>query len=498
MISKNNLFCCSNANDQKKDHEHIFVKSTISLCNKCESMVFTKVLLKNNKVYFKKICPDCGETMNIVSSDAEYYLGSYRFNKPGTIPLHFNKESTKMGCPNDCGICEKHEQHTCLPVIEITDHCNLRCPICLVDCKGSYSYSREDFKMVLDNLIKCEGHLPIITLAGGEPTIHPLMFDFVKMAIDSGKVDRVGINTNGLVIADDPQFVEKIIENKNNVYVLMQFDGWKSNSYTKMRGKNLLDKKLRAFDILEKNNIPATIIATFAQGINDDQIGEIITFGLNKSNVLGFTLQPMAYVGAGGGHFEVDPMNLLTLSCVINKLEEQTSGLIKRSDFIPIPCSHPNCFSLSYLLKHKDGTATPFARFIELQKIMDIVKNKALVSVDDPELEKEFNRLSYSLWSGEAHAPDSEKVMGTIKDLLGKLFPSDKYVPRPEKIKIGDFSVKTVFVHGFMDKYTYDLERVQKCCNQYPQVDRLMPICNYNNFYRKNGGKLLDKIQVKI
>jgi hypothetical protein len=49
-------------------------------------------------------------------------------------------------------------------------------------------------------------------------------------------------------------------------------------------------------------------------------------------------------------------------------------------------------------------------------------------------------------------------------------------------LQLGAAHVKSIFIHHFMDRATFDLSRVVKCCNHYPQVDgRLLPACVRNN-----------------
>ena len=116
----------------RADRDYVFFKHTTSTCPECLALVQTRVLIKDNKVYFKKFCQEHGESIALVEEDADYYINAYRFSRPGTMPLEFSTE-VSAGCPSDCGLCPDHEQHTCVPIIEITDYCNLACPVCIVD-----------------------------------------------------------------------------------------------------------------------------------------------------------------------------------------------------------------------------------------------------------------------------------------------------------------------------------------------------------------------------
>ena len=68
----------------------------------------------------------------LVSTDAAYWRRCKDFIKPGDKPLAFQRR-TEFGCPYDCGLCPDHEQHSCLALIEITEHCNLTCPVCFAE-----------------------------------------------------------------------------------------------------------------------------------------------------------------------------------------------------------------------------------------------------------------------------------------------------------------------------------------------------------------------------
>jgi hypothetical protein len=50
---------------------------------------------------------------------------------------------------------------------------------------------------------------------------------------------------------------------------------------------------------------------------------------------------------------------------------------------------------------------------------------------------------------------------------------------------LGEQQAKSIFLHHYMDRHDFDLERLRKCCHHYPQVDgRIMPACGFNMFHR--------------
>src|SRR5262245_14352803 len=166
---------------QRQDRPYTFFKMTMSTCPECLKVIQAQVVIQDNKVYFLKFCPEHGHSKALVSEDADYYQRAFSFIRAGSVPKHFST-AVKEGCTTDCGLCPSHQQHTCLPIVEITDHCNLECPICIVDNQYSNHMSMSDLQNVIDLLIKAEGTLETITFSGGEPTSHPQFFEFVDAA----------------------------------------------------------------------------------------------------------------------------------------------------------------------------------------------------------------------------------------------------------------------------------------------------------------------------
>ena len=100
---------------QKKDADYVFLELTRSICPECRRIIDAHILLRNNKVYMRKRCPEHGTFEGLVYGDAQAYVSATRFNKPGTIPLTYSTD-IEQGCPHDCGLCPDHQQHTCLGI----------------------------------------------------------------------------------------------------------------------------------------------------------------------------------------------------------------------------------------------------------------------------------------------------------------------------------------------------------------------------------------------
>src|SRR5262250_372024 len=83
---------------RKKDADFVFYELTRSICPLCRKIIDAQVILRNNKVYMRKRCPQCGPFEVLVYGDAEAYVSLSKYNKPGTIPLE-RRSDIQHGCP---------------------------------------------------------------------------------------------------------------------------------------------------------------------------------------------------------------------------------------------------------------------------------------------------------------------------------------------------------------------------------------------------------------
>ncbi|MCY3692529.1 MAG: radical SAM protein, partial [Chloroflexi bacterium] len=260
----------------KQGTDFIFHELTRSICPECKAVIDAQVIIRDNKVYMRKRCPEHGWFEGIISSDAEMYVGSVRFNKPGTIPLDFSTE-VENGCPLDCGLCPEHKQHICLALIEVNTACNLDCPICFADAGIGYSLTLEQVESMLDRFVEIEGDPEVVQFSGGEPTIHPRLPEMIQAAKDRG-IRQVMINTNGVRLAHDDKFLSQMAALDPVVY--FQFDGLREETYRTIRGEPLLDTKMRALDRLAEAGMTAVLVAAIERDVNTDEVGPILEFGL--------------------------------------------------------------------------------------------------------------------------------------------------------------------------------------------------------------------------
>ncbi|MEO7096433.1 MAG: radical SAM protein [Polyangiales bacterium] len=466
----------------------VFHSFTKGMCPQCRQLCDGVRLIRDGKVFMRKQCPTHGQSEALISGDSAWFLRSLTYITTGSVPL---KHSTKVdeGCPNDCGLCADHEQHSCLPIIEITNHCNLECPICIVQNKNNYNMTLDEFRATVDGLVEKEGTLEAMNLSGGEPTLHPDFLQMLDIAVARKEISRVSISTNGLRCATDEGFCKELAARK--VYVSLQLDALSNPALRVLRGGGDHQKmKMRALDNLEKHGVRTTIVSTVAKGVNDDQIGACVKLLYERDFILSLMFQPASYTGYGGAHFgKHDPLDTLTIPDVVRLAEEQTGGLLKKSDFLPLPCSHPSCFGLTYLLRDHTQTSTekkftPFPRFLDLETYLEILANRGTIRTDES-FESAVRKAIDDMWTSAGSIPDSEKILHQLKKAITVMYPPDHALELQERMRIGEGLVKTIFIHAFMDEHTFEIDRIKKCCTHYAMPDgKLMPGCAYNMFYR--------------
>lgn len=459
-------------------HEGVF-KHTTSTCPGCLALIDAAVTIRGGRVYFVKECAKCGPSEALVSEDAAYYVNAYAFARAGTEPLIFRNE-VKHGCPTDCGTCGDHEQHTCLPIVEITDHCNLECPICIVNNQYSKHMTRESFQRIVDGLVAAEGTCESIALSGGEPTSHPQLLELIAIATRP-EIQRVVIITNGLRIGKDRAFAEAI--KASGAYIALQLDGFTAETHEAIRGRDLCSEKEAALRMLKQLQIPSQLIFVAAKGINDHQVGQAVELLLAEEHILSLNFQPAAFTGLGGGTFAHDPMDRITIPGVIRAVAEQTNGVLRYEDFCPLPCSHPQCVSLTYLLKLNDGTAVPFARFVDFTKYGTLLRSSATLPAS-AEVQEALEDVIHDVFARQDEIPRGPDILLALRRTLDEMFPRKPLTAR-EQTRASERQSKSIFLHHYMDRHDFDLERLRKCCHHYPQEDgKIMPACGFNMFHR--------------
>lgn len=455
----------------KQDADHVFLELTRSICPECRRVIDAQVLLRDNKVYLRKRCPEHGRFEALVYADAGAYVAATKLNKPGTIPLRFTTDVV-AGCPHDCGLCPDHQQHACVGIIEVNSACNMACPLCFADASPGFNLSLEEVEEILDNFIAAEGDPQVVQFSGGEPSIHPQIIPMLAAAKARG-IPHVMLNTNGKRIARDDRFLADLAALRPSLY--FQFDGFEEETYRIIRGEpGILPEKLRALDRLAEIGCDVVLVPAIERGVNEHEVGAIVEFALKHPAVRGVNFQPAFHAGRHGDH---DPMQRMTIPDVVRLIEAQTQGMFRVSDFVPIPCCFPTCNSVTYAYVD-DGKVTPLPRLLDVDDYLDYISNRVL-----PDIGLEIKTALEGLWSSSA-MPGSDQAAGAFALTCAAC-------GLPDGLDIGAFANRMfmIMLQDFMDPWTFNQKNVMKCCKEFLLPGGIqVPFCAYNTVgYREQA-----------
>jgi uncharacterized radical SAM superfamily Fe-S cluster-containing enzyme len=464
---------------KKKDADFVFYELTRSICPDCRKVIDGQVILRDNKVYMRKRCPECGPVEALVYADAAAYVSLSKYNKPGTIPLSRGTE-IRDGCPYDCGLCPDHQQHACLGIIEVNSNCNMECPLCFSEARPGFSLTLEEVEQMLDDLVRTEGNPEVVQFSGGEPTIHPQIIEFVRAA-QARDIPFVMINTNGKRIARDDRFLGQLNEVRPSLY--FQFDGFEPKTYRVLRGDpNILDEKLRALDRLAQIGLNVTIVPAIERSVNEHEVGRIIEFAIQHPAIHGINFQPAFHAGRYVQH---DPLRRMTIPDIIRLIEEQTAGKFVASDFVSVPCCFPTCNSVTYAFIEGEKV-TPLPRILNVYDYLDYITNRVM-----PDFSLEVKKALEGLWS-------SSSVPGSQKSTEQFAFSCQACGIR-ESATIGDLAdhMLMIMLQDFMDPWTFNQKNLMKCCKEFLLPGgKQIPFCAYNTLgYREHARTQLEAME---
>jgi uncharacterized radical SAM superfamily Fe-S cluster-containing enzyme len=465
----------------RKTRPYLFYDTTQSVCTSCLRQVEAKIVFKDERVYMDKWCPAHGTQRVLVSDDVAYYrLCREVFVKPPEMPQRF-ATAMRHGCPYDCGLCPDHMQHACLSVVEITDHCNLRCPTCYAASGPERLTHRSlaEVEAMLDAVVASEGEADVVQISGGEPTLHPQFFE-VMAAARARPIKHLMLNTNGIRIAQEPGFAERLAEFGRGFEVYLQFDSLQREALLDLRGADLRRIRDEALATLDALGISTTLVMTVKRGVNDDEVGAVIRHASGLGCVRGVTLQPVQDAGRVEGYDAA--LHRLTVSELRRRIVEQ-SGVFSLDDVVPVPCN-PDTLAMAYAIRTPEGLQ-PLTRYLDPRTLVEGAAN-TIVFERDPGLKAQVFRLFST-----NHSPQSQA--GCLSELMCCL----PRVAAPEALDYRH--VFRVLIVQFMDALSLDIRALKKSCIHMARPDgRLIPFESHNLFYRDERAQMLESLRQEL
>jgi uncharacterized radical SAM superfamily Fe-S cluster-containing enzyme len=438
---------------------------TTSLCETCLALVPAKITGEGSNVFYLKRCPEHGVQKTLISDDLAYWKSQRDWLKPGDRPLK-PQTLTDHGCPYDCGLCPDHEQHSCLAIVEVNEACNLTCPVCFADSSVKREMHRAlpEIERMFDILVESEGEPDLVQISGGEPTLHPQFLEILAAA-KRRPIRHLMINTNGLRIAREPGFAERLAAFMPRFEVYLQFDSLQRDALMALRGADLTAVRIQALEALERANISTTLVVTLKKGLNDGEIADIVRFALKWRCVRGVTFQPIQDAGRNEGF---DPKtDRIVLTEIRRRIAE--AGVFALDDLIPLPCN-PDQICIGYGLRQGDQVQ-PVTALLPRDLFVAVAPNTVTFEAF-PELRAAvINLLSLST----AQADTTEKLAGLLCCLPDAVVPDNLAYEHTFRVVISQF----------LDRYNFDLGTVKRSCVHFVEPNgRIIPFDTYNTFYR--------------
>ena len=424
------------------------IGKTSSVCPVCLARIpAVKTVGEDGNIYLEKKCWEHGSFKTLIwEGDLESYIG-WAAGDSNTPVTPVRAREAERGCPNDCGLCQNHERDGCCVLLELTNRCNLRCPVCFASAgeQKPHDLPLEEIGKQYDLLMEHGGPFNI-QLSGGESTLREDLDKIIALGKEKG-FTFFQLNTNGIRLAQEDGYAAHLAKAGVST-VFLQFDGLDDEIYQTLRGAALTGTKLRAIENCKAAGLPVVLVPTVAPGVNDHALGDILRFALaHAPHVRGVHIQPISYFGRCG--LEA-PEKRLTIPAVLRRIEEQTEGLMKASDFGGGGAESPYCsFHASYLRKD-DGSLKALPRrrsqccCVRSSDARDFVSQQ---------------------WSGKASCCDGDSDTASLDAFLQKTVENT-------------FTVSGMV---FQDAYNLDLDRLRRCyiCEVDTQKG-MIPFCAYN------------------
>lgn len=413
---------------------------TIALCPTCLKELPARVYADDDGVvWMERTCPDHGELATRMWPDAAHY----EWLREGAFPKTAPQNTTPIcgPCPKGCGTCGRHERRGTLLEIEVTRNCNLHCPVCFASSEtGEADLSLEEISDMYDVIANAVGTDGAVQITGGEPTCRKDLPEIIRMGREKG-FWGIEVNTNGLVIASRPGYLEELVQ-AGLTGVYLSFDGLTGNVYEATCGRDILDVKLRVVERCREVGIQVVLSVAVVAGLNDGQLGDLLRYSLENSDVVaGLALQP-AFTS---GRFDAKRAMPMSAGDVIFQLAEQSDGLLRPYDIWPLGCSNPLCDTGVFLVKGEapEGVVAHPSGFFPATQALSLEEYRAGYSPDSPQ--------------GSVFA-----------DILAK---------RGVPVRTG----LSIIIMNYMDAVSMDVQRLRECSMMVTVPDgRAIPFCSYH------------------
>lgn len=459
----------------------MLLKNTESLCPVCLQKLHAKIVGESDdNIYLVKTCPLHGNFKTLIWKGIKSWIFWESLNdwEPERLEGEESITEIKRGCPFDCGLCSHHLRKACFVIIEVTNRCNLKCPVCFASANERYVYdvALDDVKDMLKTVLRyeCKTSVPPIQISGGEPTIRNDLPEIAAISKEMG-FNTIMINTNGIRIAKDKEYLKSLKESGVNL-IYLQFDGVTDDVYLKLRGTALTNIKIKAVKKCADMGLGVILVPTVARDVNFHQIGEIIKFAKKWiPTVRGVHFQPISYFGR---YPQVpDNFSRITIPDMLKAIEEETEGELRVNNFVPINLGRgceSHCSFTNVSILTKGG---------KLLSVTNFPSKQELISDGDDQLRpKHAREIIEDYWKPVGNCSCLCKFytgdFGELVECLQEYYLSISGMP-------------------FQDVWNIDVNRSKKCCvHLVTPGNKIIPFCTFN--ITSINGKTLYRDQIYL
>jgi hypothetical protein len=468
------------------------IKTTKTLCPICNAILEGTITEEGGSIWLERSCPEHGHFRDVYWSDAELWHRFERYDSVGRGVENPNVTDPPGSCPENCGLCSSHKSGTLLANIDLTNRCNLDCDFCFANARACGFIYEPSFDTIVGMMKMLRSQKPVpapaVQFSGGEPTMREDLMELIRTAKEVG-FPQVQLATNGIKMAQDIGFVEDLkVAGLSTVY--LHFDGVTKETNFKLRS----DEK--AVRHCEEVGLGVVLVPTIIKGRNDHETGAIIRYAADHIKaVRGVNFQPIAFTGAAGE--EDVQRERITIPELLQDIEDQTSGVIRMSDFYPVPCvvpfsdlveaytgqpqvrftPHQHCGAATYVFITDEGMV-PINRMVDVESFFKSIENMTERLKKGGQLNKYMSLIEGIRDMNDSIKKSEQGNTAQFWKLIGKTLVMQNFDA------LRDFHWNALFIGTmhFMDRYNYDISRVQRCCIHYATPDgKLIPFCTYNS-----------------
>ncbi|MFI5088525.1 MAG: radical SAM protein [Terriglobales bacterium] len=474
-----------------------------------------QIIERDGKILMVKDCPKHGHFEDVMSIDVDFFRHLEQTFPGRDIVAHADKHLHHHGTST-----VKWGRGAVL-TIDLTNRCNMMCDPCFMDANQVgfvHELTWKEIQTMLDNAVSLKPRRQLsVQFSGGEPTLSPYFLDAVRYSRKVG-YNSVQAATNGIEFAKSFEFCQQAAE-AGLRYAYLQFDGIGNAANAHRKVGNLYDVKLQAIENLYKAGVDIVPVTTIVNGINNEQVGKIVKFGLDNPKIISFcSFQPVSFTGRDEAITdERRQAQRYTLSHLAHDVKNQTGLGEPARDWFPLSfmstfsdwadlahgpeaqwgqmsCGcHPNCgVGMGIMVDKETKEAAPITAFLNADQLA-----KDVQKVTDAARGRKLSLLGMALAVMRNYDPFKTTTHFTIFDLLIKF---DKSFGASKKARSGKYGKvgadrtladiesrrrdrwNVLFIAGmwFQDLFNYDFRRTEQCIIPYATQEGEISFCAYN------------------